>query len=215
MRRFILEIFIFTLISMLCFSVFGQNWQDEEHVWSEEKGRFEVHNKAHGRTVNSEPQIQSNITSRPFKGEPWEKYLAITVRQGKRPPTGWEINEAQRKLWANQVMKERAAIKGQQRRDIMAHRKATGWYAARRNAGLAFGASAHNMTMKHVSDSMNNMRYGNVNHSASCAPANFGKNIGTYTQNTGGPAYVQGYTQPRVYRRQPTASTPYFRQPGT
>lgn len=213
MRGFIIEIIVFTLIAMFCFSVFGQDWQDEEHVWNEETGEWEVENRVGGRVVNTEPS-QENTSSRPFKGQPWEKYLSKNVKYGKRPPTEWELNEAQRKLWASQVMKERAAIKGQQRRDLIAHRKATGWYADRRNAGLAFGASAHNMTMQHVSNSMNNMRYGNVQHYDSCAPSRFGQNIDTYyvqpqyRQRTGGPSYVQGYTQPRIYRSPGSHSTP-------
>jgi hypothetical protein len=171
MWRFIIEILVTLIVVVLlgcvfCIPAYSQNWQDEEHVWSEEKGRFEVHNRAHGRTVNSEPQIQSNITSRPFKGQPWEKYLSRNVKYGKRPANDWEIEEAQRKLWANGVIKQRAAVKGQQRRDLMAHRKATGWYAQRRAAGLAHGNSAANMHMQVVSTSM----YRAYQHHGGCAP---------------------------------------------
>jgi hypothetical protein len=54
MYRFVVEIIVFTLITMFCLSVFGQNWQDEEHVWDEEKQEWVVKNKAHGRVTNGE-----------------------------------------------------------------------------------------------------------------------------------------------------------------
>jgi len=151
---------------MLCFSAFGQDWQDEEHVWNEEKGEWEVKNKAGGRITNTDTQIQSNITSRPFEGQPWEKYLSKNVKYGRRAPTEWELNEAQRKLWANQVIKQRGAQKAQERRNIIAHRRATGWYADRRNAGLQQGAGAYNMHMQ----TLNNVNYGSYQHNDGCAP---------------------------------------------
>ena len=40
MRRFILEIVIFTLVSMLCFSVFADDWEDTQYVWDKDKGRM-------------------------------------------------------------------------------------------------------------------------------------------------------------------------------
>ena len=211
MRGFIIEIIVFTLIAMFCFSVFGQDWQDENHVWDEEKGEWVVKNRAGGRVTNTDTQIQPNITSRPFEGQPWEKYLSKNVKYGRRAPTEWELNEAKRKLWANQVIKQRGAQKAQERRNIMAHRKATGWYAARRNAGLQQGAGAYNMHMQTVS----NMRYGNVQHYDSCAPSRFGQNVGHVY---GKPNY--NYTPPRIYQppapryqyppqQQPTANIPY------
>lgn len=117
-------------ISTSCLPVYGQNWQDEEHVWNEEKGRFEVHNKAHGR-VDAQPQKKT--IERHFDDVPWGRYLSKSVRNGQRPPTSWEIAEAQRKLWAKEVMAQRAMAKSEQRRQLIAYRKATGWYGARRN----------------------------------------------------------------------------------
>jgi hypothetical protein len=148
MRRFILEIFIFTLISMLCFSVYGQNWQDEEHVWSEEKGRFEVHNRAHGRVANAPVKAERNDVGK-FEppSEEWSRYLPWTVRYGKREATSWEIREAQRKLWAKGILTQRAMARGEQRRQLIAYRKVSGWYAARRGAGLQHGAGAYNHHM--------------------------------------------------------------------
>jgi len=69
MRRFILEVFIFTMISMLCFSVFGQNWQDEDHVWDEEKQEWVVKNKAHGRVVNVEDDNSKPVKKKKKKRE--------------------------------------------------------------------------------------------------------------------------------------------------
>jgi len=138
MRRFILEIFIFTLISMLCFSVFGQDWQDEDHVWNEEKGEWEVHNKAGGR-VNQAPKVDKAPADMSWQnGEEWERFLPKNVKRGKRTPTNWEVSEAKRKLWAKEMMTVRAMQKAAQRRQLIAYRKASGWYAARQ-------AGAHNM----------------------------------------------------------------------
>lgn len=140
MIRFILEIIVFTLIAMLCFSVYGQGWQDEEHIWNEEKGRFEVHNKAHGRVVEEPEEKRGEFKFQP-PTEEWAKYLSLTVRKGKRQATEWEIREAQRKLWAKGVMTARAMAKSQQRRQLIAYRKATGWYAARRSGNHSHGMS--------------------------------------------------------------------------
>ena len=199
MRRFIIEIFVFTLISMLCFSVFGQDWQDESMVWDEEKGKWVVTNRAGGRITNSPSQTQPNITSRPFEGQPWEKYLSKNVKYGRRAPADWEIEKAQRKLWANQVIKQRAAVKGQQRKDLIAHRKATGWYAQRRAAGLAHGNSAATMHMQVVSSSM----YGAYQHHDGCAPRRGPMyNIPKPPQ----PVYTN-YQKPPVYKYNPPKYT--------
>lgn len=111
----------------------AQNWQDEEHVWNEEKGKFEVHNKAHGRVVEEKKGD--------FKFEPpteeWARYLPRTVRYGKREATQWEIKEAQRKLWAKEIITVRAMQKANDRRKLMAYRKSVGWYAARRSGSYA------------------------------------------------------------------------------
>jgi hypothetical protein len=222
MRQFIVEILVTLIILVLlgcifCIPGYGQDWQDEQHVWNEEKGEWEVENRAGGRVTNTDSRTQSNenVRNRPFEGEPWGKYLPKNVRYGKRPPTEWELKEAQRKLWANHIIKQRAYQKAQARRELIAYRKATGWYAARRNAGLQQGASAYNMHMQTVSAGMNNMRYGNVHHNASCAPSRFGQNVG---HGYGKPNY--NYTQPRIYQppapryqyppqQQPTANIPY------
>jgi len=49
---------------------------------------------------------------------------------------------------------------------LIAHRRATGWYAARRNAGLQQGRSAFNMHMQ----TLNNVRYNSYQHHDGCAP---------------------------------------------
>jgi len=168
MRRFTIEVIIFTLISMLCFSAFGQNWQDEEHVWDEEKQEWVVKNKAGGRVTNTPPEkgSQDNVRTRPFEGEPWERYLPRNVKYGKREPTQRELSEAQRKLWVKQVRTQRAMQEAEQRRQLMAHRRATGWYDARRNAGLQQGAGAYNMHMQ----TLHNVRYNQYQHHDGCAP---------------------------------------------
>ena len=154
MRRFILEIVIFTLISMFCFSVFGQNWQDENMVWDEEKGKWVVTNKAHGR-VNVGEEKGEKTRNRPYDHLPWGKYLSKNVRYGNREPSAWEISEAQRKLWAKSVLHSRAAKKSAERRSLMASRKSSGWYHAR-----YVGVSNHSWPMQvHVGGVMS-YRYG-------------------------------------------------------
>jgi len=153
MRKFILEVVIFTLISMLCFSVYGQGWQDEEHVWNEDKGRFEVHNKA---VVPAQPnRDMNNDRFIPQYTEEWARYLPKTVRYGKRAATSWEISEAQRKLWAKEILTVRAMKKAEQRRQLIAYRKASGWYAARRSGAHSYGNS---LLRAHVM-SVNNYMY--------------------------------------------------------
>jgi len=141
MQRFVVEIIVFTVISTFCLSVFGQNWQDEEHVWNEDKGRFEVHNKAHGRVVDNGPPQKEVGEGARFAPptEEWARFLPRTVRYGKREATSWEISEAQRKLWVKHVMAQRSAAKAAQRRQLIAYRKATGWYASRRAGGNSHG----------------------------------------------------------------------------
>jgi hypothetical protein len=43
----------FGIVVLLSASVQAQNWQDEEHVWNEEKGKWEVSNKAGGRVADA------------------------------------------------------------------------------------------------------------------------------------------------------------------
>ena len=117
-------------ISTSCLPVYGQNWQDEEHVWNEEKGEWEVKNEAHGR-VEELPDPQKKTTIRPYDHLPWGRYLPKNVRYGKRGPTEWELSEAQRKLWAKEVLTQRAMAKAEQRRQLLAWRRATGWHAQR------------------------------------------------------------------------------------
>jgi len=148
MRQFILEVIIFTLITMVCISVFGQNWQDENHVWNEEKGEWEVENKAGGRVLPENGPLSKMLDNeaRPYYGELWEKYLPKVVRQGKREATPRELSEAQRKLWAKNVRIQRAMQESQRRRNVIAHRKATGWYGARRagnHQGLSWPMQMH------------------------------------------------------------------------
>jgi hypothetical protein len=134
MRRFILEIFIFTLISMFCFSVFGQNWQDENMVWDEEKGEWVVTNRAHGR-VNVEEEAGEKVKIpriRPYEHLAWGRYLPKNVRYGKREPSEWEISEAKRKLWVKKKLTERAQKKKAERENLLAARRASGWYDYRR-----------------------------------------------------------------------------------
>ena len=128
---------------MFCLNLFGQNWQDEQHVWNEEKGEWEVNNKAHGR-VDAAPPADAvrTITTRPYDDVPWGRYLPKNVRYGKRPPTSWEVSEAQRKLWAKEIRTVRAMQKAQERRQIMSYRKSVGWYAARRSGGYNPGYNA-------------------------------------------------------------------------
>ena len=117
----------------MCLSAFGQGWEDEQHVWNEEKGKWEVNNKAvvpapqenKGRDLpNEHHEIDAE----------WARFLPLSVRKGKRQPTLWEVSEAQRKLWAKEVLTKRAMEEADRRRKLIAYRRATGWYDARRNA---------------------------------------------------------------------------------
>ena len=149
MWRFILEVIVFSLISMLCFSAFGQNWQDEEHVWDEEKQEWVVKNKAHGRVVNNgNEKIEGEKFVPP--SEEWARFLPANVRRGKRPPTEWEISKAKHKLWVKEIMTARAMQEAEQRRQLLAYRRATGWYDARRNAGLRHGRQSYNLYMSTI-----------------------------------------------------------------
>ena len=149
MWRFILEVIVFSLISMLCFSAFGQNWQDEEHVWDEEKQEWVVKNKAHGRVVNNgNEKIEGEKFVPP--SEEWARFLPANVRRGKRPPTEWEVSEAKRKLWFKEIRTARAMQEAEQRRQLLAWRRATGWYDARRNAGLRHGRQSYNLYMSTI-----------------------------------------------------------------
>ena len=151
--RFIIEILITLIVLVLlgcvfCIPAYSQNWQDEEHVWDEEKQEWVVKNRAGGR-VNAEEEDSGGTKerSRPYDGELWGKYLPINVRYGKRPATAWEISEAKRKLWVKQMRTQRAMQEAQQRKQLLAHRRATGWYDARRNRGLQQGRAAYNTYM--------------------------------------------------------------------
>ena len=134
-------------ISTSCLPVYGQNWQDEEHVWDEDKQEWVVKNKAHGRV---EAQPQKKTRERPYDHVPWGKYLSWNVRFGKREPTQREIERAKHKLWVKEVMTARAMQEAEQRKQLLAYRRATGWYAARRNAGLQQGRQAYNLHMSNV-----------------------------------------------------------------
>lgn len=114
----------------------AQNWQDEEHVWDEEKQKWVVNNKGHGRVVNN-PGAEKGQFEPPT--EEWAKYLPRTVRYGYREAKEWEIKEAQRKLWAKTILSQRAALKAEQRRQLMHWRKVTGWHAKRSANAFAAG----------------------------------------------------------------------------
>lgn len=183
--------FIFMYISARIAT--GADWEEEDMVWDEDKQEF-VFTEKKGKdkkkdnknrdedgwviggkrndATNQSPSRGGTgtvTTSQPPK-DSWESHLPRNVRNGKRNATEWEIKEAHRKHWAKGVRTQRAMAESQQRKQLIAHRKATGWYAARRNAGLQQGAGAYNMHMQMVSNGMNNMRYGNVRHDPSCAP---------------------------------------------
>lgn len=140
MQRFILEVVIFTVISMICFSVFGQpvqDWQDEEHIWNEDKGEWEIHTKDSALRMEKDKRegIKSSYT------EEWARYLPKSVRSGKRWATEKEIERAQEKLWIKEMMTVRAMKKAEDRRQLIKYRKATGWYGARRSGSHARGLS--------------------------------------------------------------------------
>lgn len=146
---------------MLCFSVFGQDWQDEQHVWDEDKGKWVVKNEAHGRIAEDGP-VGGLLADRerPYYGEPWERYLSKSVKYGKREATQWELDEAKRKLWAKEVMTFRAMQRAEQRRQLIASRKASGWYAARRSGSHAYGNWMLNAHMQAVNNYINGGRRG-------------------------------------------------------
>lgn len=159
MRKLTFGLIIFCVVC----TASGQSWQDEEHVWNEEKGKWEVINKAGATVTNVEPSSHTAIKNRPFEGEPWEKYLSKNVKYGRRAPSEWELNEAKRKYSANEALKERGRQKAEERKQIIAYRRATGWYDERRNAGLYQGTGAYRMFVGY-----NQYRAPNRYHQSSC-----------------------------------------------
>ena len=130
------------IILALCLPVYGQNWQDEEHVWNEETQQWDVRNRAGGRTLPEDGPVSQMLTRpRPFAGYPWERYLPKSVQRGRREPTSRELAEAERKLWAKEVITQRAMAKAEQRRQLIASRKASGWYSRRSQNAFAPGPS--------------------------------------------------------------------------
>lgn len=143
-----------------CFGVFGQDWQDEEHVWDEGKQQWVVKNKAGGRVVNvdKDPQAGDNFQ---VPDEEWARFLPLSVRSGKRAPTDWEVSEAQRKLWAKEILTQRAVERAEKRRQLIAYRKSSGWYAARRSGYHSRGLSwPMQMHVQSVSNYYGGGRYG-------------------------------------------------------
>jgi hypothetical protein len=162
MWRLILEVIVLALIALFCLSAIrrasAQNWQDERHVWNEKKGRFEVENPASGRKMfggDGDKKAKEFLGSPTKYTQEWARYLPRTVRYGKREATSWEISEAQRKLWAKGVIQQRAMQKAAQRRQLITHRKMSGWYDARYKQGISHGSGAYNLHMQSVGN-----RYG-------------------------------------------------------
>lgn len=139
MRQFIIEILVTLIVLVLlgcifCIPGYGQDWQDEEHVWNAERGEWEVRNRA----VVPAAQTNQNVAI-PIYTQEWARYLPSTVRQGRRQATPREISEAQRKLWAKEIITARAMLRSQQRRELMAYRRATGWHYKRSQNAFAPG----------------------------------------------------------------------------
>lgn len=148
MRRFTIGFVIFTV---LCSTVFGQNWQDENMVWDEEKQEWVVSNRAHGRVNADEGEGEgAKVRIRPYDHLEWGRYLPVNVRYGKREPTEWELSEAKRKLWVKKVLTQRAMKEAEERKKLLAYRRATGWYGARYNAGIQHGGKAYNLHMNSI-----------------------------------------------------------------
>ena len=120
---------------MFCFSVLGQDWRDEDMVWDEDKGEWVVQNKVVVPAPHNENAGNHDMV--PQYTEEWARYLPRTVRYGKRAATNWEISEAKRKLWAKEMITVRAMQRSEQRRQIVAHRKATGWHSKRSSNAFA------------------------------------------------------------------------------
>jgi len=130
--------FVFSVICTLCFNVSAEDWQNEQHVWNEDKGKWEIRNEAFVPAPNKGVGGNGVV---PEYTEEWAKYLPRTVRYGKREATSWEIKEAQRKLWVKLVLQQRAMQKAEARRKLIAYRKSVGWYASRRSGGYGLGWS--------------------------------------------------------------------------
>ena len=141
MRRFVLEVVIFTLISMICFSVFGQpvqDWQDEDMVWNEKKGEWETHNKVR---IPAPADRNGGNAQFPVYTDEWARYLPRSVRLGQREASQYHLSEAKRKLWAKEIITARAMEESERRRQLIAYRKASGWYGARRGGAHNYGNS--------------------------------------------------------------------------
>ncbi len=136
---------------MVCISVFGQNWQDEKMEWDEEKQEWVVTNRAHGRVNAEDDGIEERkVRNRPYDHLPWGRYLAWNVRSGKREPTQREIERAKHKWEVKQILTARAMKEAEERKKLLAYRRATGWYGARYNAGIQHGGKAYNLHMNSI-----------------------------------------------------------------
>ena len=147
MRGFILEVIVFTLVSMFCFSVFGDDWRDEDMVWDEDKGEWVTVDKPRSEPQKKKDKIKDRANFNMggnaglgVGGTDWYKYLPRVVRMGERQPTDWEIEKAKRKMQAKKILQQRAKLKAQQRQQLIHQRKMSGWYGARRSG-------AHNNTL--------------------------------------------------------------------
>ena len=145
------------MISMLCFSVFGDDWRDEAMVWDEDKGEWVTVNKPRDepqrKRDNRNDRANFNMGGNAWNGAAgtgWHRHLPRDVRLGKRQPTVWEVEKAQAVERAREFMRNKAQIEKRRREQLIKYRRATGWYTQRRNAGLQQGAGAYNMHMQNV-----------------------------------------------------------------
>lgn len=129
-------------ILILSFMLCGADWRDENMVWDEEKQKWVTVENPRSEEEKKEDakfdRVQWSYSS-PGAGMPplpsWEYYLPKSVKRGQRQATQSETLAAQRKHYARVLRTKRAMAEAERRRQVMAYRKATGWYDARRSRG--------------------------------------------------------------------------------
>ena len=129
-------------VLILSFMLCGADWRDEEMVWDERTQKWVTSDKIRTDEEKKEDAKFDRVEWSYMSPEPglpplptWEYYLPKSVKRGIREATEYETMLAQRKHYAKVLRTKRAIAEAERRRQVMAHRKATGWYDARRSRG--------------------------------------------------------------------------------
>ena len=154
LRRFVIEILVtiivvFLLGCVFCIPAFSDDWRDEKMVWDESTQKWITSDNIRTEEEKKEDAKFDRVQWSYMPPEPglpplptWEYYLPKSVKRGNRQATEYEIMVAQRKHYAKVLRTKRSIAESERRRQLMAHRKATGWYDARRNRGAQLSSWA-------------------------------------------------------------------------